>query len=179
MNFSTTTRTVLTGVILISAVTLGACNKSPSTPSSPTSNSPMTGNPSSNPSGTANVPPDLVVGTNVMATLGGSSEVPAVSGAGTGTFEARLDPATSMLKWTVTYSGLTGVPSAAHFHGPAMAGENAPPVVPVIGNLASPIVGVTTLTAAQIADLKAGKWYFNIHTAANPNGEIRGQLAAK
>ena len=32
------------------------------------------------------------------------------------------------------------------------------------------------LTDAQIADLNAGKWYFNIHTAANPGGEIRGQL---
>lgn len=96
-----------------------------------------------------------------------------------GMFEARLDPATSLLKWTVTYSGLTGVPTAAHFHGPAIAGENAPPVVPVDGNLASPIIGVTTLTAAQMSDVKAGKWYFNIHTAANPNGEIRGQLAVK
>ena len=33
-----------------------------------------------------------------------------------------------------------------------------------------------TLTDAQIADLVAGKWYFNIHTAANPGGEVRGQV---
>jgi len=30
---------------------------------------------------------------------------------------------------------------------------------------------------AQIADLNAGKWYFNVHTAAHKGGEIRGQLA--
>ena len=36
----------------------------------------------------------------------------------------------------------------------------------------------TTLTAAQMADLAAGKWYFNVHTAAHMSGEIRGQLAA-
>jgi hypothetical protein len=41
----------------------------------------------------------------------------------------------------------------------------------------SPIKGTATLTDAQIADLNAGKWYFNVHTAANPGGEIRGTLA--
>jgi hypothetical protein len=45
-----------------------------------------------------------------------------------------------------------------------------------MGSLASPIKGEATLTAAQAADFTAGKMYFNIHTAANPNGEIRGQI---
>ena len=36
-----------------------------------------------------------------------------------------------------------------------------------------------TLTEAQAADLLAGKWYINVHTAANPGGEIRGQLIIK
>jgi CHRD domain. len=40
----------------------------------------------------------------------------------------------------------------------------------------SPIKGAATLTDAQIADLNAGKWYFNVHTAANPAGEIRGTV---
>jgi len=67
----------------------------------------------------------------------------------------------------------------AHFHGPAAPGANAPPVVPVpAANLANPMTGTATLDDGQIADLKAGKWYFNIHTAANPGGEIRGQLPA-
>ncbi len=43
----------------------------------------------------------------------------------------------------------------------------------------SPLRGSATLTDAQAADLMAGKWYVNIHTAKNPNGEIRGQLMSK
>ena len=42
--------------------------------------------------------------------------------------------------------------------------------------MASPLKGEATLTDAQAADLAAGKWYFNIHTAANKGGEIRGQV---
>ena len=47
-----------------------------------------------------------------------------------------------------------------------------------IANPASPIKGEATLTDAQIADLTGGKWYLNIHTAANRGGEIRGQVEA-
>jgi hypothetical protein len=32
------------------------------------------------------------------------------------------------------------------------------------------------LTDEQAAELLAGKWYFNIHTAANKGGEIRGAV---
>lgn len=111
------------------------------------------------------------------ADLKGSNEVPANTTAGKGHVDASLDTATKTFTWTATYSGLTGAPSMAHFHGPAAAGANAPPVV-VLKDLASPMKGSAVLTDAQIADLQAGKWYFNIHTAAHPGGEIRGQLAA-
>ena len=40
----------------------------------------------------------------------------------------------------------------------------------------SPIAGTATLSDGQIADLEAGKWYFNVHTMAHPGGEIRGQV---
>jgi hypothetical protein len=53
---------------------------------------------------------------------------------------------------------------------------NAGVVVPVKGSAASPIKGSETLTDAQAADLTAGRWYFNIHTAANKGGELRGQV---
>jgi hypothetical protein len=111
--------------------------------------------------------------------LKGADEVPAHAVPGTGQVDAKLDTTTKVFSYKVTYSGLTGPATMAHFHGPAGPGVNAPPVVPVPkSNLASPMSGSATLTDAQIADLEAGKWYFNIHTAANPGGEIRGQVTA-
>ena len=109
-------------------------------------------------------------------TLAASQEVPAVSSSGSGTIVTKLDKTTRMLSWTVTYSGLSGPVTAGHFHGPAAAGANAGVVVPFTGSLASPITGSKELTEAQIADLVTGKWYVNLHTAANPGGEIRGQI---
>ena len=109
------------------------------------------------------------------AALTGASEVPAQAGKGMGTATATLDTASKMLTYTVTYKDLSGPATAAHFHGPAAVGANAAPVVPMTSP-ASPIKGSATLTDAQIADLEAGKWYVNVHTAANPGGEIRGQV---
>jgi hypothetical protein len=109
--------------------------------------------------------------------LKGADEVPPNTTPGTGEVTATLDTATKAFSYTVTYSGLTGPAVAAHFHGPAAPGSNAPPMIG-IKVLASPITGTATLTDAQIASLEAGQWYFNIHTAAIPGGEIRGQLKA-
>jgi hypothetical protein len=114
------------------------------------------------------------------ATLNGASEVPPNDTKGTGAVTATYDTATKKFTYTATYSGLTGPATAAHFHGPAAAGVNAPPVVPIAPTaLASPIKGDATLTDAQAADLQSGKWYFNVHTSAHGPGEIRGQLMKK
>jgi len=51
--------------------------------------------------------------------------------------------------------------------------------VPTKDMTASPLKGEATLTDAQAADLQAGKWYYNIHTAANKGCEIRGQVMKK
>jgi hypothetical protein len=110
------------------------------------------------------------------AALSGASEVPPTTSAGTGTATATLDTATRKLSWEVTYSGLSGPALAAHIHGPADPGKNAGVVIPFGKNVASPIKGSKILTATQMADLEAGKYYINIHTAANKGGEIRGQL---
>lgn len=98
------------------------------------------------------------------------------TGKGTGAFT--YDPATHTLTYNVTYEGLSGPAAAAHIHGPADVGGSAPPVVP-FPSAASPITGTATLTDAQAADLAAGKWYVNVHTAANRGGEIRGQITKK
>jgi hypothetical protein len=92
---------------------------------------------------------------------------------GTGDVKAMLDGKT--FTYTANYSGLTGPATAAHFHKAATPGGNGPPVLPATVS-PSPIKGTATLTDAQIADLNAGLWYFNIHTAANPGGEIRGTM---
>ena len=109
-------------------------------------------------------------------TLDGKSEVPANTSAGTGSADVDYDAATKKLTWKLTYSGLSGPATAAHFHGPAEAGKNAGVAVAIPNATSSPVEGSATLTDAQAADLVAGKYYINIHTAANPGGEIRGQV---
>jgi len=57
-------------------------------------------------------------------------------------------------------------------------GGTAGVIVPFAGSLGSPIAGSQKLTAPQIAGLRSGLWYVNLHTAAFPGGEIRGQVTA-
>ena len=110
------------------------------------------------------------------ATLDGKSEVPANTSAGTGTADIDYDAASKKMTWKLTYSGLSGPATAAHFHGPAESGKNAGVAVPIPNPGTSPVEGSATLTDAQAADLTGGKLYVNVHTAANPGGEIRGQV---
>jgi hypothetical protein len=112
----------------------------------------------------------------MKATLDAKSEVPPNASTGTGTADIDYDPATKKLSWKVTYSGLSGPATAAHFHGPADPGKNAGVAVAIPNATETPAEGSAILTDAQAADLVAGKYYVNVHTAANPGGEIRGQV---
>ncbi|CDX27014.1 CHRD domain containing protein [Mesorhizobium plurifarium] len=109
------------------------------------------------------------------ATLDGSQQSPPVTTKGKGTATLTFDTTSKKLSWNVKYSGLSGPAVAAHIHGPADMGANADPVIP-FKKLKSPIKGSATLTDAQAADLEAGKYYVNVHTAKNKDGEIRGQI---
>lgn len=111
-----------------------------------------------------------------QATLSGSQEVPSVNTAGTGTAEVQLNTQTNKLSWKVTYGNLSGPASTGHIHGPAAAGQNAGVLVPFSNVGTQPVTGEATVTPQQVADLAAGRWYVNVHTAAHPGGEIRGQL---
>lgn len=111
-----------------------------------------------------------------QASLSGSAEVPAVKTTGKGTLRATLDNKRSTLTWKAEFDALSGPVTGAHFHGPAAAGVNAGVVIPLTGSTTSPMSGEVSLTPAQAADLQAEKWYVNLHTAAHPNGEIRGQV---
>jgi hypothetical protein len=111
------------------------------------------------------------------AHLDGASEVPPKQSGGSGELTATLDTATRTLTYTLTYSGLSGDATAAHFHGPAAAGKNAGVEAP-IKPATSPAKGSIKLTPSQVSQLESGLWYVNVHTQANPGGEIRGQIEA-
>ena len=122
-----------------------------------------------------NAPSNMVA---MNTTLRGANEVPANTSPATGTVDAVLNKDTNLLRWKVSYTGLTGPATAGHFHGPAAATSNAG-VVQGWATAESGSEGSATLTAAQAADLVAGRWYANIHTKANPGGEIRGQMTVR
>ena len=108
--------------------------------------------------------------------LSGSAQVPPNSSTATGMAEARFDRQTQQLTWTVTHAGLSGPVTGAHIHGPAVPGSNAPVLIPFADPGASPITGSAQLTPTQATQLVSGLLYVNLHTAAHPGGEIRGQL---
>jgi hypothetical protein len=113
----------------------------------------------------------------LKAELKASSEVPPKDSPSTGTLAGTLDTDTNEFKYHIEFSGLTGPAVGAHFHGPAAEGTNAKPQLPIkASQITSPIEGKGTLTPEQAKDLADGKWYFNLHTSANPGGEIRGQI---
>ncbi|MEO6396857.1 MAG: CHRD domain-containing protein, partial [Tepidiformaceae bacterium] len=126
----------------------------------------------------------------INITLRGSNEVPPVTnGVASGTF--RATPGASSLGFTLTASG-AGM-TAAHIHlGPA--GSNGPVIAFLYGPNAAGTNAITqsgTITAADLIGPMAGKtWaefmtalntgqlYVNIHSTANPGGEIRAQIPA-
>lgn len=112
------------------------------------------------------------------ATLSGASEVPPNTTTGTGTSTLIFNNDTKIFTITTTYSGLTGPATGAHIHRGAVGTAPASNVIfPFINVTVSPIIYTSAaITAAEEADLKAGLWYVNVHTALNPPGEIRGQL---
>ena len=111
--------------------------------------------------------------------LRASNEVPPNASPASGSVDAVFNKDTSQLRWKVSFTGLSGPATAAHFHGPAAVGANAGVVLPWPQPITSPMEGRATLTSAQAADLLAGRWYANIHTAAHPGGEVRGQMTLR
>jgi hypothetical protein len=113
---------------------------------------------------------------SVSAKLTAKQEVPAQVVKDTkakGTFTGTL--AGSTLKWKLTFSGLTGQATAAHIHLGAM-GKAGNVAIALCAPCKSGVHGKATLSAALKKALKRHKLYVNVHTAKNPNGEIRGQL---
>lgn len=116
--------------------------------------------------------PNIVV---KQVTLSGAQENPAVTTAATGSGTLTFDRNTGAVSGRVTTFGLTA--SAAHIHEGAI-GVNAPVIVPMTQT--SPgvwdVPAGSTLTVAQVDSLLAGNLYVNVHSTANPGGEIRAQI---
>jgi len=120
--------------------------------------------------------PALAETIKYKADLTSASEVPPNDSGAKGTIEATYDSDAGTLSWSGSYSGLTGPAIAAHFHGPAAAGANAPVLVPVDASK-SPFEGSAKISADVAKDFADGNVYFNIHTALHKGGETRGQMA--
>lgn len=111
----------------------------------------------------------------------GTQENPAVTTSGTGTMNGTYDAATNAWQYNISWTSLSGVASAVELHGPADAGANGSLVVALTittSGASGSASGTITLTEQQEADLLAGKYYYNILTASNVTGEIRGQIHA-
>ena len=121
-------------------------------------------------------PPNLVALTTQVR---GANEVPPNASTGSGSVDAVFNKDTNLLRWKVNFSGMTGAPTLGHFHGPAAVGANAGISLGWANPVTNGMQGSATLTPAQAADLLAGRWYANIHSAAHPGGELRGQMTVR
>lgn len=116
----------------------------------------------------------LAFAADVKVSLSGSEVTPAVttSASGSGTITIGDDHSVS---GNVTTTGVAG--TAAHIHM-AAAGQNGPVIVPFTksGDNTWTVQAGAKLTDQQYEAFKAGNLYVNVHSAAHPGGEIRGQL---
>ncbi|MBL8298590.1 MAG: CHRD domain-containing protein [Rhodanobacteraceae bacterium] len=112
------------------------------------------------------------------ATLTGAQEVPPVASGATGTAVVSTNSATNQALISVQWSGLSGNATAGHIHQGAF-GVNGPlncNLSPTAAANGSIVDALCSYSAAQITELRNGQYYVNIHTSANPGGEIRGQI---
>jgi hypothetical protein len=122
---------------------------------------------------------DTGVWSEFSATLLQSNENPPVPFTGAfGDARLVLDRSTRLVTFELE---VTGIPSAtlAHIHR-GRVGENGPVVIDLLGsNSLAPgtkLTGSVKLTPGQVAEMDSGAYYVNVHTAANPTGELRGQV---
>ncbi len=112
-----------------------------------------------------------------VAELTGDQVATPVTTQGTGLGVFTLDATRSLLIYELVVAGLQDV-TVAHLHR-GEPGQDGPVVVPLASAPFTHLTGTAPLTEAIAADLEAGRLYANVHTAAHPGGEIRGQVLAR
>jgi hypothetical protein len=144
-------------------------------------------------------------GKQLRGTLTGYEEVPAVSTAAGGSFQATVTPTEDGLSYKLSYSGLEGDVTQAHIHfgqtnvaggiatflcsnlgnGPAGTQACPPPPATITGTVhAADIIGpgVQGIGPGELSELmraiRTGNAYANVHSTKFPSGEIRSQLRA-
>jgi hypothetical protein len=111
--------------------------------------------------------------------IDGLQEAPPNATPGFGNGDVTYNDVTNELSWNISYSALIGTATLSHFHGPADYGVNAAARVDIAGlsgGVASPMIGMTTISDAFETELLDGLWYVNIHSTFDAGGEIRGQV---
>jgi hypothetical protein len=122
-------------------------------------------------------PQDLGQGKQLIARMSAAAETPPNASPGTGVAMISIDTTTNQICWSLSFSGLTGPATMSHIHKGAV-GVAGPIVVP-FSMVPGPAISTGCVTDATNAPLIAASpadYYVNVHTAANPAGEIRGQL---
>ena len=109
------------------------------------------------------------------AVLSGHSSGASASAPG-GELVAVLNRDTGLLRWKLTYAGLSGKVRGASFDQPAKDGRIAAPVLSIGRSISSPYEGRAMLTPEQRNDLLAGRWSVSLRTARFPEGELRGAM---
>jgi hypothetical protein len=116
---------------------------------------------------------DPATGNTFSALMSGAQEVPANASKASAYGTIVLDPTARTISGVLVTDGLAG--TVAHIHN-GLPGVSGPVVFPLAGGPTVWTLAATAITDAQIADLRGGAYYLNVHSTALPGGELRGQL---
>jgi len=132
------------------------------------------------------LPATVLAAEQFAATLTPEAEVPPATSDGSGSATVTISDDGTSLDYEVTFEGLTGPPTGSHIHfggadvaGPVMIPfEHGPSPFSGTFNEAdyAPAEGIPDTFAEALDAIRDGNAYVNVHTEANPPGEIRGQL---
>ncbi len=127
---------------------------------------------------------ELLISGGISSTTGrlfisrvdGSQVVPPVSTPATGVATARISLSSfDVVDFSLSFQNLSSAQTAAHLHSPALAGANAPEIVTLPNGEFRDLT--VTLTPQQSAEMRNGRFYIDVHSVNNVNGEIRGQFS--